>query len=169
MADDETTRYAGPRHEGSERSTPYPVSRLAPPVDLVDTARAIQRADAMLGAVVDDKLRLIAEQIRALQHEAARILEKAQRDAELHRAICRFDKRPGHTYHLYRDGAGRPYLSLLSPEDWRGKAPHPYEGSYRLEADMGWTPAAEVAQRDARDGELRAVLRSAALLPGRSP
>lgn len=168
MADDETTRDAGPRHEGREAATPYPVSRLAPPIDLVDMARAIQRADTMLGAVASDKLRLIADQIRALQGEAARILEKTHRDAELHRAVCRFEKRAGHTYHLYRDAAGRPFFSLLSPDDWRGKPPYPFEGSYRLEADMGWTPAARIAERDARDDELRGLLPLAGLLPQRS-
>lgn len=168
MSDDETTRYGGPRHEGAEAGTPYPTSRLAPPIDLVDLAKAIQRADTMLGAVASDKLRLIAEQIRALQAEAGRILDKAHRDAELHRAICRFEKRPGHTYHLYRDAAGKSFFSLLSPEDWRGKPPYPHEGSYRLEADMGWTPASKVPERDARDEELRAALRKAGLLPEKS-
>jgi hypothetical protein len=29
----------------------------------------------------------------------------------------------------------------LSPTDWGDSAPHRFVGSYRLEADMSWTPA----------------------------
>jgi hypothetical protein len=47
---------------------------------------------------------------------------------------------------------------MLSPEDWGGRAPHAYEGSYRLEADMGWTPVDRVADRDAQDASARRLL-----------
>ena len=154
-ADDaDTTRYNGPRVEGPEHASPYPVSRLAPVVDLVDTARQIQRADSMLAAVVDDKLRLIADQIQALQKEAHKILEKARHDALLHRAVCRFERRAGHTYHLYRGRFDKLYLSILSPDDWHGKPPDAFEGSYRLEADQSWTDEKDIPTRDARDSAL---------------
>jgi hypothetical protein len=123
------------RHDGPARTSPYPTSRLAAPIDLVDTAREIQRADALIGAVAGDKLRLIADQIRALQAEARAILAAAQRDADLHRAACNFQKRAGRTYHLYRRADGALYFSMLSPQDWRGAPPDPFEGSFRLELD----------------------------------
>ena len=139
------SRYRGKAHQGPQSTAPYPLSRLSAPHELVSIAGEIAAADTMLSAVVGAELELIARQIRALQQQAAETLERAQRDALLHRAECRFKKRPGEVYHLYRAASGRACFSLLSPADWRGASPHPFEGSYRLGLDMRWTPVAEVA------------------------
>ncbi len=147
------------RHHGPDSTSPYPVSRLAPAFELVDIAREIQRADAMLSEVVGSKLELIAGQIRALQEQARAILEKAEVDAALHRATCRFQKRAGQVYHLYERIDGRSYISMLSPEDW-GDPPHRHVGSYRLEADMSWTAASDIAGRDQARAFLKPLLRS---------
>jgi hypothetical protein len=128
-----------PTAELAGRASPYPLSRLSPRIELVDVAREIQEADRLLGAVVGGQLEVIAEQIRGLQDRARAILERAELSAQLHRATCSFKKRPGHIYHLYRRGPDSVYLSMLSPEEWSGSPPHPFEGSYRLEADMSWT------------------------------
>ena len=146
------------RPRGPQAASPYPLSRLSAKHDLIDVAREIQRADSALAAVAGAQLETIARQIRELQREAARVLEAARRDAELHRATCRFKKIPGHTYHLYRKNDGELYFSLLSCEDWAGSPPHAYEGSYRLEADMRWTSAAELAGRDRTQRELAPLL-----------
>jgi hypothetical protein len=127
MADDALKKHAGDRHEGPVSTSPYPMSRLAPPHALVDVAREIERADQMLGAVVGNKLELI---------------EAAERDAKLHRARCNFQRRPGAVYHLYESAAGAPYFSMLSPEEWGGSPPDRFVGSYRLELDMSWTEIA---------------------------
>jgi len=154
-----TTRYDGPNHEGPASTSPYPLSRMAAPHDLVDTARAIQQADAVIATVTTDKLAQIAEQIRSLQEQAREVLERARRDADLHRADCRFAKVVGQTYHLYRRARdGSTYFSMLSPDDWRGAPPDGYEGSFRLEADQSFTPAAEAAARDARFISARRLL-----------
>lgn len=152
MSDDGYTKHRGGRHEGESRSSPYPMSRLAAPHDLVDVAREIQSADALLGAVTSSKLELLARQIRALQAQARDLLEAAQRDGQLHRAACGFKKRPGGVYHLYRREDGALYFSMLSPEEWGRAPPHAYQGSYRLEVDMSWTPAEEIEGRDAGEG-----------------
>jgi hypothetical protein len=149
MSDEGFKRDAGPSHEGPRQASPYPLSRLAPVHDLVDVAREIQEADRMLGTVTGGKLQLLARQIRALQEEARSLLEAAHRDAELHRAACHFQRRPGQTYHFYRRPEGTLYLSMLSPEDWRGSPPHAFVGSYRLELDMSWTRAEDVASVEA--------------------
>jgi hypothetical protein len=120
-------------------ASPYPLSRLAPRFDLVDAAAEIARADTQIGTVVNARLATIQKQIRALQEEARSILEEAQRSARLHRARSNFQKVPGRVYHLYRRDDGELYFSMLSPDDWSGTAPHAFEGSYRLGADMGWT------------------------------
>jgi hypothetical protein len=139
---DELVRHEGRKHQGPARSSPYPVSRLAPTHDLVDMAKQIQEADHMIGTVVHSKLEVIAEQIKNLQDQARRILESANHDATLHRARCNFKRRPGQIYHLYRRGDDDAYFSMLSPMDW-GKAPHEFVGSFRLETDMSWTPAGQ--------------------------
>jgi hypothetical protein len=144
-------------HDGPASTSPYPLSRLAPTFDLVDVAREIQKADAALGNVTVAKLRTIAEQIRALQAQAAEVLEDARRASALHHAICRFQKRPGHVYHLYRRADGARYFSMLSPAEW-GNAPDAFEGSFRLEADMTWTPLADAEKHDQEVAPLRKLL-----------
>jgi hypothetical protein len=140
MADDEKlVRHEGGQHVGAAHASPYPTSRLAPVHDLVDVARQIQDADAMLGAVAHGKLQVIAEQIRALQIQAREIIETASRDAGLHRAECRFRKRVGQRYHLYRRADGTEYFSMLAPQEW-GRCPHEHVGAYELQIDMSWRP-----------------------------
>lgn len=133
-------KHDGALHEGADHASPYPLSRLAPAYGLVDMARVVEEADRVLGSVAGRELELIAEQIRALQEKAREVLERAQRDALLHRAECRFKKQPGGVYHLYRRDEGHVYFSMLSPTDWGGSPPHAYEGSYRLEADQSFSP-----------------------------
>jgi hypothetical protein len=140
--------------------SPFPLSRLSAPHDLIDVAREIQAADSMLSAVVGGKLEQIARQIRALQSEAQRALHEAQRDAELHRARCAFKKIPGHLYHLYQRPDGERYFSILSPDDWGGAPPHQALGSYRLEADMHFTPADDLERREREWTQLRPLLTS---------
>lgn len=152
------------RHDGSNtdaptRVSPYPKSRLAPPHDLVAMAQEIERADAMMRAVTGGKLEHIARQMRALKEEAERTLESAQRDAELHRITCGFRKRPGQIYHVYERGDGSRYFSMLAPQEWREGPPHVHVGSYRLEADMSFTNAQDVAAVDVERQELRGLLK----------
>lgn len=151
MADD---KHADDKHEGPARTSPYPVSRLAPVHDLVDVAKEIANADRTIGTVVGSKLDVIARQIRALQEEARTILDDAKRDLDLHRAECNFTKRAGALYHLYERPNRRLYFSMLSPDDWGGAPPHPFRGTYRLEPDQSWTPAEEIDGDAERPEEL---------------
>lgn len=102
----------------------------------------------MVNARVSAKLQVIADQIKSLQEEARAVLAEARHDQELHHARCHFQRRPGQVYHLYRQHEGPLFFSLLSPDDWRGRPPHPFVGSYRLEADLSWTPLADLARPD---------------------
>ena len=158
---DPTQRYAGPNVDVPASLSPYPVSRMSAPHDLVDTAREIQQADKVIASVTSEKLGMIADQIRALQEQARDLLARANRDAELHRAECRFQKVAGQTYHLYRrtrDASDRLYFSMLSPADWRNAPPDPYEGSFRLESDASFTPLDEIEALDARSVTARRLL-----------
>ncbi len=131
-------KFRGELHEGADRSAPYPVSRMAPAIELVDMAREIAEADRMLGNVSHGKLKQIAEQIRALQQQAHAVLESSRRDQQLHRARCNFQRKPGAIYHLYRGADGVEQFSMLSPAEWGTGAPGEFLGSYRLESDMSW-------------------------------
>jgi hypothetical protein len=139
----ESKKYQGKKHTGSDRSSPYPVSRMASAFELVDLARQISEADKMLNSRVSAKLKVIADQIKALQHEARSILAEANRDQELNHARCNFQRKPGNVYHLYKKVDGTTYFSMLSPEDWQEMPPHEFIGSYRLENDMSWRPLDE--------------------------
>lgn len=131
-------------HRGADRSSPYPVSRLAPGFDLVDLAKEIKQADQMVGSRLGGQLQVIAEQVRSLQAQARRILEAAREDQRLHHARCSFKRIPGHIYHLYEETDGTPAFSMLSPDDWNGQPPKRFLGSYRLESDLSWTPAEKI-------------------------
>ena len=142
----------------SGRSSPYGMSRLAPAWELVDLVREVERADEVLGAVASGQLAVIVEQMRVLQGQARRILERAVESRDLHRVACNFERVPGDIYHLYRRPGGELYFGLLSPEDWGGNPPHCWEGSYRLERDMSWTSVEDIVERDEKVGEVRALL-----------
>ncbi len=135
-------------HPGPAHSSPYPVSRLAPGFGLVDLAQEIEQADQMVGSRVEAQLRVIADQVKSLQAQARDILQQAKHDQRLHHARCAFRRIPGHIYHLYQEGDGTAAFSMLSPNDWNGRPPKPFLGSYRLENDMSWSPAGAAEQAD---------------------
>jgi len=136
------------KHQGGDNTAPYPVSRMAPAVTLSDIAREVEQADQMVNAHASSKLRVIADQIKSLQAEAKKVLEQARQDQLLHRAKCNFQRQPGKVYHLYQKPAGDTYFSMLAEHEWGGEPPHTFLGSYRLEYDMSWTPAADIHKED---------------------
>jgi len=159
MATDESKK--NQPHRGPNHSAPYPVSRLAPAMELVDLAREIARADEMLSTRTGAKLRVIAEQMKALQAQAREVLEQARQETELNHARCGFKKVPGRSYHLYREGDGGLAFSLLSPQDWGGRPPHHYLGAFRLEADLSWTPEGQSERPDDNEEWVKRLLTDA--------
>jgi hypothetical protein len=154
-------RYDGPAH-----AAPYALSRMAPSFSLVDVASEIEKADAMLATVTGGKLSLIAGQIRHLQEQARTMLDRARRDAELHRAVCRFEKKAGGVYHLYLKDDGERWFSLMAPHEWIRPQPQTFEGSYRLEADMSFTRV-DLRADGAEEGPRADLEIALSLLPGR--
>ncbi|HEY0720860.1 MAG TPA: DUF2452 domain-containing protein [Gammaproteobacteria bacterium] len=140
----ELTRTPPEKHDGPDHSAPYPVSRMAPAIELLDLAKEIAQADTQLANRASAKLDVIAAQIRALQQAARQVLEQTRHDQQLHRAQCNFKRSPGKIYHLYEKSDGTPLFSMLAPEEWRGQPPYRFLGSYRLENDMSWTPAGQI-------------------------
>ena len=111
----------------------------------------------MVSGRLSGQLEVIAEQVRALQAQARRILDQARQDQQLHRARCAFKRIPGHVYHLYAEDDGGSAFSMLSPADWGGKPPKPFLGSYRLESDMSWTAMDPLSTDNRRDDSRQLV------------
>lgn len=151
-------KHQGDNHQVSENQSPYPVSRLAPSIELVDLAQQIAHADNMVATQTEGKLRVIAEQIRRLQDAAKEVLEEAQQAQRLHRAKCNFKRIPGKVYHLYQSHNGELMFSMLSPSEWGGSAPHTFIASYRLENDMSWSEVKEAEQSSSNEQEMERLL-----------
>ncbi|KAK0057202.1 hypothetical protein Bpfe_013295 [Biomphalaria pfeifferi] len=131
-------------HLVNSKRTNKPSSAL----DLVDLARAVQKADDFTKANASSKLTIIVDQIRFLQNQARKVLEDARRDTALHHAACNFVKRPGSMYFLYERGSGQSYLSMVSPQEWGTSCPHTFLGAFRLEFDQSWTPISDIQRKD---------------------
>jgi hypothetical protein len=145
------------RWQGPDHASPYPISRMAPSFSLVDVAAEIEKADTMLGNVTTGKLLVLAEQIRALQDKAREVLERTRRDAELHRARCSFEKKPGGVYFLYKGERGDLWWSIMGPREWKLTKPE-FVGGFRLEADLSFTPIDEIPSKEERETALRRLL-----------
>ena len=136
-------KYKGEKHEGHDHSSPYPVSRQSPAIELVELAKEVAKADDVLSIQAVGKLRMLAEQIEALQEKAQEILADTRRNQQLHRVPCGVKKRVGEIYYLYRRSDETMIFSIVSPQEWgeqRGESGLNFLGSYRLEADRSFTP-----------------------------
>ncbi|XP_044017771.1 uncharacterized protein C1orf50 homolog [Aphidius gifuensis] len=117
--------------------------------DIIALATEIQKADNFIRANAQNKLQVIAEQMKFLHQQAQRVLSDAKEHAILHHAACNFVKHPGNIYHLYEKSSGQCYFSMLSPEEWGNNGPSQlYKGSYRLEHDNSWTPLSHIQKKD---------------------
>jgi hypothetical protein len=135
------SKYKGENLVDSPHRSPYPTSRLAPPMELVELAKEVAAADDLLTLQTVGKLRLLAEEIERLQCSARKILAETRRNQELHRVECRFRKIPGKQYHLYRRPTGSQVFSLIGPEEWGRTGLGPvleFCGTYRLDSDQSW-------------------------------
>ena len=166
MTDRPNPKSAPGLHRGGDHSSPYPVSRLAPAFQGGELAQEIAKAEAMLSARTGAKLRVIADQIKALQREARKVLDEAREEQALNQARCAFKRIPGKTYHLYRKSDGGSFFSMLSPQDWGGRPPHEHLGAYRLETDYSWTPAERASDADDTGAVVAQLLRIGGLPPG---
>ena len=134
-------KYKGENLSVPAHSSPYPTSRLAPSMDLVELAREVASADDLLTVQAVGKLRLLAQQIERLQESARQILAETRRNQELHRVECGFRKIPGREYHLYRRLDESLLFSMISPEEWGTAGPGEtleFAGTFRLENDKSW-------------------------------
>lgn len=114
--------------------------------DIISLATQIQNADEAIKNNASTKLTLILEQIQFLQSQAKKILEESEEQTGLHHVACNFKKITGQIYHLYEKESGQKYFSMLSPADWGNSSSQRFLGSFRLEADLSWTPADKIVE-----------------------
>lgn len=89
---------------------------MSRPSGFLNSLNSFLQADSFVRANAQNKLHIIAEQMRFLQSQAKKVLLEAKEHASLHHAACNFVKNPGHVYHLYERESGQCYFSMLSPE-----------------------------------------------------
>lgn len=119
------------------------------PEDLLELAKAVEKADHFTKANAHNKLAQIVKEIRRLQDDARQVLEDAKRDSQLNHVECNIQKRPGQIYHVYeRLKDGTRFFSMLSPAEWGNRSSQRFLASYRLEYDFSWTPASDLERRD---------------------
>lgn len=114
--------------------------------DIISLATQIHNADEAIKNNASTKLTLILEQIQFLQSQAKKILEESEEQTGLHHIACNFKKISGQIYHLYEKESGQKYFSMLSPQEWGNSSTQLFLGSYRLEADLSWTPADKIVE-----------------------
>ncbi|EHB07365.1 hypothetical protein GW7_17467 [Heterocephalus glaber] len=121
--------------------SPYHTHRVGGDLlDLVALAEQVQKADEFIRTNATSKLAVIAEQVQHLQEQARKVLENAQRDADLHHIACNMLKKPGNIYYLYQRESGQRYFSIISPKERGASCPHDFLGAYKLQHDLSWTP-----------------------------
>ena len=150
MSDPPHKKYTGKNLREGAHVSPYPVSRLAAPISLVDSARWIEQASETVALRTNAQLEVIVEQMQALQEKAREIMTQAINDVDLIRAECRFQRVPGKIYHLYERQEGRRYFSMLAPEEYSQGAPDTFVASYRYEHGESWTRVDEIEAKDRR-------------------
>ncbi|XP_001381649.1 uncharacterized protein C1orf50 homolog [Monodelphis domestica] len=154
-----------PDAAGQALVSPYHTRRVGNPEDLVELAQQVQKADEFIRANATNKLLVIAEQIRHLQSQAKKVLEDAQRDAELHHVSCSMVKKPGNIYYLYKRANGQQYFSIIAPKEWGASCPNEFLGAYKLQHDLSWTPYDNIAKKDAEVSMMDKLLNQQMALP----
>lgn len=126
------------------KESTYPLSRLSAKFEVIDQVEVLKKASFLLGTVANAKLELLVAQIKFLQEQAKDVIKSAESSYLLHSVNCKFEKRPGQTYHLYSKGDQREdlYFSMLSPREW-GDPPHRFVGSFTLNENMSWDSSEE--------------------------
>lgn len=124
-------------HNGPHQATPYPQSRLSPPISphsLLSTNLPVSN----LKIGLEGKLKIISDQIKSLQKLGEELIMETQTNIELHNIPCSIAKKSGDIFHLYRREDGTQFLSIISPPEWNGMFTLTYEGTFKLEQDMSW-------------------------------
>ena len=69
-----------------------------------------------------------------IKREYLKLLEETEWTQQVYQSHFNFEPIVGEIYHLYLSREEKPFLSLISPDQWN----KPYLGSFRLETGRKW-------------------------------
>ena len=72
--------------------------------------------------------------IEYIKREYLKLLEETEWTQQVYQSHFNFEPIVGEIYHLYLSRKEKPFLSLISPEQWN----KPHLGSFRLETGRKW-------------------------------
>lgn len=85
-------------------------------------------------AVNYSKVNLLVEQMLFLKKQLEDTINEGLLNTNLHNVECKFKKKSGQVYHLYKKNDNY-YFSMLSMDDWNHNPPHTYISSYLYDYD----------------------------------
>lgn len=85
-------------------------------------------------AVNYSKVNLLIEQMCFLKKQLENTIHEGLLNTNLHNVECKFEKKSGQIYHLYKNNENY-YFSILSTNDWNNNPPHVFISSYLYDHD----------------------------------
>ena len=108
---------------------------------IVPTEQGVIKGKALqaMGEQTQMQLDMIFEQMKVLAKQAKNLKERAEVSEKIYKADINFQPIIGEHYFLYSKKDGKNLLSLISPEEWKGKMPFKaFIAEVRLLADHTW-------------------------------
>lgn len=104
-----------------------------------DVGKAKGKALAAMQQQTDRQLGQIRQQIELLARQVEQIERRKQVSVLIYAAEMGFEPLVGHTYNLYRKADGKLVLSMVGPNEWRGRCPYEtHVAQAALLADHTW-------------------------------
>jgi len=104
----------------------------------LDKGRVKGNAMSAMYQQTEGSLYKIKEQVELLIRQAQEIHDRISISEMIYKADCGIVPVIGQTYYLYERKTSQWVLSLVSPEEWGGKAPYEFIATAELLADHTW-------------------------------
>ena len=108
---------------------------------VVPTKKGVIKGKALqaMGEQTQMQLDMIFEQMKVLAKQASELKERAEVSQKIYEADINFQPVIGEHYFLYSKTNGKDVLSLISPDEWKGKMPFKeFIAEVKLLADHTW-------------------------------
>lgn len=118
---------------------PYAHSVGGFPIKPVDKGKVKGRAMSAMMEQTEIQLKLIYKQIELLADQARTLQTRVELSEKIYAADMGFEPFCGHHYYLFERENGQFTLSMISPEEWRGKMPFKtFAAEVKLLSDHTW-------------------------------
>lgn len=91
------------------------------------------------GVRVDELNTDFEDRWKRIQNELKELNKDIEINTILYNAKYEFEPKVGEIYHLYLNGNGEPFLSLIAEEEWGRKKPQKYLGAFTLDWKGKWS------------------------------